>query len=485
VDIRGDRQQHASAISNGSPTASGYLRETLNRRARSLALLRPLFDLEFNKGRYPELGLNSHDLFRLTSAVLDVIITEMGGFQRGATYEQIFDAVLGQLRKIDQGTNGQRCDRVASFLLDALTNERMRDSFRLEYQHEALNGILVWSPLVFKLIELRDFDGTGEGRYVASAEAINIYLTSLSVELEGQQAADEAALRHFIQHGRLDEAELAARAALMRTIEYADRIRRALQSVERGVSDFDWIAEMLPRLDAARNHIEERMKAEESLVIEAERKIPEADSEGKRRLAIIVDQLDRASRQHNSLLNLVLGANRRFMDEHARQHFRPVALNSFPNPQSAILRPLLRLTLGEVDDWLQNHWSLLHPPSYRSLLDYRLTTKALLQPARELAPLGEFAIETELEEGRDQEPAFSDSTWSAFQSAYREMPERFRLSDCLDRLQSAENAARHLAVLQVGQWFESHIDDPSVEPVGAKFLFDGFYGDDVMVTKPV
>src|SRR5262249_30010545 len=149
----------------------------------------------------------------------------------------------------------QRCDRIASFLLDALTNERARDSFRLQYQHEALDGRLVWSPLVFKLVELRDFDGTGDGRYVASAEAINIYLTSLSVELEGQQAADEGALRHFIQHGKLDEAELAARAALMRTIEYADRIRRALQSVERGVSDLDWIVEMLPRLDAARNHI--------------------------------------------------------------------------------------------------------------------------------------------------------------------------------------------------------------------------------------
>lgn len=319
---------------------STHLRETLNRRARSLALLRPVFDLETNKGRYPELGLELLDLFRLISAVLDVIITEMGGFQRGATYEQLLDSVVTQLRKVEPELDPTRGDRITSFLVDALTNEKARDAFRLEYQHETPDGGLVWSPLVFKLVELRDLDGTGEGRYVASAEAINIYLNSLSVELEGQQTADEAALRHFIQHGKLDEAELAARAALMRTIEYADRIRRALQLIERGVSDFDWVNEMIPRLDAARNHIEERMKAEESLVIEAERKMDEADLDGKRRLAVVVNQLDRANRQHNALLNLVLGANPRFMDEHARQRFRPATLNPFPNPLSAVLRPL-------------------------------------------------------------------------------------------------------------------------------------------------
>jgi len=462
---------------------SAYLRETLNRRARSLALLRPLFDVESNKCRYAELALESLDLFRLTAAVLDVIITEMGGFQRGAAYEQVLDAVTVQLQKTEDEIDQQRSDRVASFLLDALTNERARDSFRLQYQHEVLDGRLVWSPLVFKLIELRDFDGTGEGRYVASAEAINVYLASLNVELEGQQAADEAALRHFIQHGRLDEAELAARAALMRTIEYADRIRRALQLVERGVRDFDWVAEMLPRFDAARNHIEERMKAEESLVIEAERKIQEADLDGKQRLSVIVEQLDGASRQHNALLNLVLGANRRFMDEHARQHFRPVTLNAFPNPQSAILRPLLRFTLTEIDDWTQRHWFVLHPPAYRPLLDFRLMAKTLLQPAREFTESGEVVVETDLEEGHDSEPAFSDAVWFAFQNVYANLPERFRLSECLDRFPPDEIPARHLAILRIGQWFEGRADDPDVEDAGEQFSSDGFYGDDVVVTK--
>jgi hypothetical protein len=49
---------------DSTKAGSVYLRETLNRRARSLALLRPLFEMEVKKGRYPDLTLESLDLFR-------------------------------------------------------------------------------------------------------------------------------------------------------------------------------------------------------------------------------------------------------------------------------------------------------------------------------------------------------------------------------------------------------------------------------------
>ncbi len=463
--------------------ASSHLRETLNRRARSLALLRPLFDVEANKGRHSGLGIERLDLFRLLSAILDVIITEMGGFQRGATYEQIMDAVMGQFGRLDDQVDELNEDRITSFLLDALTNEKERDSFRAQYQHETAEGQLVWSPLIFKLVELRDLDASGEGRYVASAEAINIYLSSLNVELEGQQAADEAALRHFIEHGKLDEAELAARAALMRTIEYADRIRRALQLIERGVGELDWVGDMLPKLDAARNHIEERMRAEESLIIDAERKLEEADISGKRRLTVVIEQLDGASTHHNALLNLILGANRRFMDEHARQRFRPATLNPFPNPQSAILRPLLRQSLGSFDDWLKESWYLLHPPEAYPLADFSLTARLLMRPKRDVESSGEVVEGEELEEGRDVEPPFSEETWETFEATFRRMPGQFRLSHCLQELPHDTDVPL-LAVLLAGQWFEGRADDPAAERCDGSFSCGSYYGDDLTVTKP-
>ena len=193
-------------IEHALPKNVSHLRETLNRRARSLAYMRPIFELETNKGRQVDLRLGDYDLFRLTSAILDVIITEMGGFQRGAAYEQILEGMVEQIRAISPGVDGVTFDKITSFILDCLTNEKARDSFRLSYQHEADDGRIVWRPLIFKLVELRNVEGTLDGRYVATPEAINIYLNSLSVDLEGQQAADDAALRHFIQHGKLDEA---------------------------------------------------------------------------------------------------------------------------------------------------------------------------------------------------------------------------------------------------------------------------------------
>ncbi len=121
----------------------------------------------------------------------------MGGFHRGATYEQILAALTPQLLHAVPDLDATKADRLASFLLDQLTNERERDAFRVRYQTGTPEGRLEWALAIFKLVELRDLEGDGQPRYVASAEAINIYLESLGVELEAQQAADEAALQHF------------------------------------------------------------------------------------------------------------------------------------------------------------------------------------------------------------------------------------------------------------------------------------------------
>ena len=66
---------------------------------------------------------------------------------------------------------------------------------------------------------------------------------------------------------------------------------------------------------------------------------------------------------------------------------------------------------------------------------------------------------------------------------FAQMPEQFRLSECLDRLPAGDDAARRLALLRVGQWFEGRADDPDVQPMGARFECGEFYGDDLLVTK--
>lgn len=465
------------------PTSS-HLRETLNRRARSLTYMRPIFDLEVNKGRQVELPLAQFDLFRLTSAVLDVIITEMGGFQQGAAYEQILDGMVEQTKAIQPPIDRKTADRITSFVLDCLTNEKARDSFRLEYQHEASDGRIDWKPLVFKLVELRNIEGTAEERYVAKPEAINIYLNSLSVDLEGQQAADEAALTHFIKHGKFDEAELAARTASMRTTEYADRIKMALQLVERGVSDLNWASDIIPRLGTARDHIEARLKAENFLVSEAEKKLDDADADSRIRLVSIIDQLRNTSRQHQALLNVVLRANSLFLVEHANRKFRPAGNLNFPQPQSDVLRPILKLSMGEFDKWIGEFWFQLHPPRVAPLADFSAMTRILLSPKREISIGGHEAEAHELEETKASEPPFSAAAHDTFERVMDSMPDRFRLSEFISRVGADDIEACHLSLVRIGEWYEGHEDQAQVAEVGESFVDGAIYGDDLLVVKP-
>jgi len=460
-----------------------HLRETLNRRSKTLSYMRPIYDLEANKGRHPDLGLDRFDTFRLIAAVLDTIITSMGGFLRGASVEQLIDSVQLQVRQTDPSVDAKTIDKITSLLIDGLTNEKARDSFRLQYQLEGPDGKLEWAPLVFKLVELRDFEGTGDGRYVATAQAINIYLSSLSIEIEGQQAADEAAVQHFIRHGKLQEAELAARGAMMRTIEYAERLRRMIQLIERGVMDIDWVSEVLPKMDEARNHVAERLVAEESISQEAEKKMEEADEDGRRRLVAIIDQLNNARYQHQGLFTLLLQANTRFIEEHAGRKFRSAGLAEFPHPHNEVLKPLLRLSLGEADELLRENWYVMHPPRITPIADFSLLAKILTRPKRDYDELGQLSGQVDLEDLGDADPPFSQDMFDAVQRAIDEMPETFRLSQCLTLIGETEIDCGQLALLKIARWYEGNDDEPSVSACGDKFQIGPYYGVDLEVRK--
>ncbi len=458
-----------------------FLNETLNRRARTLAHLRPLFEIEANKGRYPYLPLEKLDLFRFASAVLDAIVTEMGGFHRGATFAQIRTTVLPQLRlalpDIDLETGG----RVVGFLLDALTNEREREAFHIRYQSIAAEGTLEWAIAIFKLVELVPSDD-GQPRYTAKSEAINIYLHSLGVELEAQQVAADAALQHFIRHGRLDEAALAARDALTRTIGYTEHIRRALRVAERSVESVDWVNSVLPQLSRARDHIEERLLAEDSLAAEAERKMTEADQAGREKLLFVKEQLDAAARKHNELLTLVIGAGRVFLDAHARQSFRPAAGAIFPHPQEAVLKPVLLRPVGETDTWVCGHWNALHLPALAPVPDLALLVGRLWQERRVTEETPEPTV-PDLEPMAEPAPPFSEEVRARAESVLGTLPDRLRLSEWLAGLDVDDKAARHLAVLLAGRWYEEAEEGITVEAAGAALAVGDAYGDDLVITK--
>ena len=406
----------------------------------------------------------------------------MGGFHRGATYEQILSSLTPQLIQAVPQIDAVLYDRITSFLLDQLTNERERDAFRVRYQTSTTAGRLEWALAIFKLVELRDLEGDGQPRYVASAEAINIYLESLGVELEAQQAADEAALQHFIRHGKLDEAALAARTALARTVEYTEHIRRALRVIERNVENLNWVADVLPKLSQGRNHIEERIRAEDDLAAEAERKMSETDQAGREKLVFVKEQLEVAARKHNELLTLVIGSNKVFLDEHARQSFHSITWAQFPNPQSAVLKPLLHRPSGETDAWLLANWHLLHPPAILPLPDFSQMVSKLWQERRAPDTVPPITA-PELENIEDPPPAFTTETKVLVIDALESLPLEARLSQWLTRLNGENRDARHLAVLLAGHWYEGLEDGIVISVDGHQLEVADVYGDDLLIRR--
>ena len=85
-----------------------------------------------------------------------------------------------------------------------------------------------------------------------------------------------------------------------------------------------------------------------------------------------------------------------------------------------------------------------------------------------------MVVETDLEEGRDAESAFSDAAWFAFQNVYADLPERFRLSECLDRFPPDEIAVRHLRFCGSGNGLEAGPTIPARKMLASNSRLMGF-----------
>jgi flavin-binding protein dodecin len=456
---------------------------TLDRRAKSFALLRPLYDLDANKGRHTELQLDQLDLFRIASVVLETIITEMGGSRQGALRHQIGAAVAQEIEKSAPATPAETRHNITEFVLDHLTNEKARDSFRIPYQRATEDGKVEWATAVFKLVELREIDAGSEPRYVASVEAINLFLQSLSIEIEAQQAATEAVMKHFLKNGQLDRMVEEARRAIAQTIQYQKTIEGALRMAERNVDNVDWINTMIPKLRQARRHIQERLTIEHELLQGVETRQEEAHGPDLQQLAEGAEYLRRAIEKHNQLLPVVIEANDRYLHEHSVQKFRKSCLVALPNPSSDVLAPLLRLKIAESDTHFKTDWRRMHPPSPPAIIDLKECVGRLLQKrkADELEP-NEPEM-PDLENVGHEKTTFSQEAEQAANEALAKLDGTLRLSEWLNAIGAGLPEARLLALLRAAHWFDGSEEGIEVNCDGQALKEADAYGDDLVIHR--
>lgn len=456
---------------------------TLDRRAKSFALLRPLYDLDANKGHYSELQLDRLDLFRMASVVLETIITEMGGSRQGALRHQIGAAVAQEIEKSSPAMPAATREEITEFVLDHLTNEKARDSFRIPYQRATDDGKVEWATAVFKLVELREIEAGSEPRYLASVEAINLFLQSLSIEIEAQQAATEAVMKHFLKNGQLDRMVEEARRAIAQTIQYQKTIEGALRTAEQNVDSVDWINIVIPKLKQARTHIQARLATENELLAGVEARQEEAQGPAQHELVEGADHLRRAIAKHNQLLPVVIEADERYRHEHSLQKFRKSSLVAFPNPRSDVLAPLLRLKIGESDAHFKTDWHRMHPPAPPAITDLKESVGRLLQKrkADELEPTEPQM--PDLEDGKDGEAAFSPEAEQAANETLAGLDGALRLSEWLAAIGPERPQARQLALLRAAHWFEGNEEGIEVNCDGQALVEADAYGDDLVIQR--
>lgn len=433
-----------------------YRRETLNSRARNLAIFRPFFSLEAFKGQRvgkTAVELTPYDLQRLGMVVLDRVILEMESPARGATYGQILDAAKPMLRAAHPACTDRDADIITTLTVEHLCNEQNKSDFVVPYQFEREDGAIEWRENRFKILDPHE-SPLGDTVYDASTQAVNFFLASLDADLEAEQAARDAAYRHYMKRGRFEDAAIVAEEQRKLTVHYRVQIRRALAALERNIFEVDYVGAIMPTVSSARQHMEERLQIDGEHIADVERRLDAATGDAGRHLANMREIFRNAKAHNVALFADVMGAHGKFRTEQTRQKFRPPSPQAIFDPHGDALMPALKLAGGAVLEWVNANSHLFLPLRVPKPPDFAdLVNEVLLQQP----PAPPEAEETGAEQGDPQPPhtRFKDAEIEAAAGLLQAMSADITLNELLaiGRRQQLSDNSLHHASLKALQWY--------------------------------
>src|ERR1019366_4369030 len=199
---------------------------------------------------------------------------------------------------------------VARFVIDFLLNRQAHhakfqyltsDYSSAERQHQR-------REVPFSLLEERDDAARDENVLRATADAINALIGGLNLQAGGEQVGRE---------------RRPAEGAWLLSLSLPDDLDRLIKQPRRDLRMVEgkWESEVPGRLDGARDHIRERLRAERALL----GKVQDAIASGGPRLLAaarrIADLLTECQRRHEDLHRRVIDARGVFLEEQERQSF--------------------------------------------------------------------------------------------------------------------------------------------------------------------
>jgi hypothetical protein len=347
------------------------------RRIRALLRTGPLHELEATK-TLRDGDWSPYDLRGLALVAIDTVIDHMG-LEFGATAGQVRERLAALARLSAPDRPADEADRVAEAVVAGLLNDRhRREAFAMRYSD--------WSgrahrraEVAFKLLEeIEAPDGSIVLR--ATDEAVNLFVGALDRDIEDAQAAAEAVLASQVRRGRLDQAVHTARAARLRSIQFATRVQRVLDTTRHDIRQVDWSHDVPALLAQALAHLDDRLEVERHLVATVRDLVAGGDTgaAGPTLLELIED----CQLRHLELHALLLSARTTFLAEQERQRFAVSIDSRVLDLGEQLLQPLLaqsRVVARPVADRFLRAVVGPTPPRPVRLVDL---VELLLQPRR-------------------------------------------------------------------------------------------------------
>jgi hypothetical protein len=311
---------------------------------------------------------------------------------------------------------------------------------------------------------------------------VNLFVGALDRDIQDAQAAAEAVLASQLRRGRLDQAVHTGRAARLRSIQFAGRVRRVLDTTRHDIRQVDWSNDVPDLLEHALAHIDERLEVERHLIATVQDLVTSADAGPV--AATLLDLIEDCQIRHLELHALLLGARTTFLEEQERQRFAVGIDSRALELGEQLLQPLLaqpRRIARPVAERFLHAIAGPVPPRPVRLTDL---VEVLLQPRRG----------GEDEDLTDDEPELIDlgddrrypvDAWQIADEVFATVtrPGGRRLSELLDMARQRDPASAELIALSALRAFAPEGAPPTISAVddGRRLDDPEFGGGDLLV----
>lgn len=290
-----------------------------------------------------------YDIVTFALTAIDLVVSRQG-FEAEATRAELIAALAELARAAAADRPPEEHLDVAGFVVDALLNRQSHQApFRYvtsdysspEFGHRQRD-------VPFSLLVEHDHAARDENVLRATKDAINALIGGLDFDVEDEQVATELVLERQLARNAFDSALKSAERARLLSVSLAEDFDRLIKQTRRdlrGVEE-EWAIAVPNRLQAARDHIRDRLKTERYLLGKVREALASGDAKLLAAARRIAQLLEECQRRHESLHQRAIAARGVFLEEQERQAFRPAALITLPDPHQQVLLPALELDRG-------------------------------------------------------------------------------------------------------------------------------------------